>query len=257
MFAKSIIASSLVALVMGKPVARRNFDISGQVINVAPTVSSVHPGSFDINSATVTGFNPQQFSFNDFGGLSSLNGFDSFYGQNINGQNVFHGGFNQHILVEQQVCQVTQVNVVQQHLAIIAEYAKQIILTQSCEVEAQTLLFTQWLSGLTSWGNDLRHLNGVVPTFDSQISSQIINLVNIDQVSHVQTINNHDFGFSGSSIGNHAVTVIGNNWVNEVSPSNVGFVWNSALSASGLSFPSISSSFPSSSNGVIVSQKKA
>lgn len=253
MFAKSIIVSSLVALALGKPVARRNFD---QVINVAPTVSAIHPGQFNLGSVSGLTFSPQQFSFDNFGGLASLNGFDNFFGQGN-----FHGGLNQHLLVQQQVCQVSPVNIVQQHLAIVAEYAKQIILTQSCEVEAQTLLFTQWLAGLTSWGNDLRRINGIVPTFDSSIANQIVNVVKVDPITQIQSINTNDFGFFGSQIGGHAVTVLGHNWVNEHSPQNVGFVWNSAISAAGLSFPTFvppsAVAFPGHSSGVVVTQKKA
>lgn len=264
MFAKSIIVSSLLALAMGKPVARRNFDLPGQQLNVAQTVPTIAGGRFDLNSATVTGFNAEHFSFNNFGGLASLNNFDGFFGQGN-----FCGVQNQHVFVQQQVCQVSQVNIVQQHLAIVAEYAKQIILTQSCEVETQTLLFSQFFGGLSSWGQDLRRINGVVPTFDSQIASQIVNVVRVDPVSQVQTINLNDFGFVGSTVGSHAVNVIGHNWVNEFSPSTVGFVWQSAIHAAGPSvqigipsssvFPLSSSgiSFPSSSSGVVVSQKKA
>lgn len=277
MFAKSVLFSSLVALAMGKPVARRNFDIPGSTINVVSTSSSIHPGSFDINSATVTGFNPEHFSFNNFGGLPSLGQFDNFFGQGN-----FCGVQNQHVLIQQQVCQVTEVTIVQQQLAIIAEYAKQVILTQSCEVESQTLIFSQWLGGLVNWGQDLRRINGIAPTFDSVIASQIVNVVQVDPISHVQVINTHDFGFGGSSIGSNAVTVIGQNWVNEFSPQTVGFVWESAvhaagphvplgvqcssqvctspvISSSGIAFHGSSSgiAFPGSSSGVIVSQKKA
>jgi hypothetical protein len=220
MFAKSVLFSSLLALAMSKPIARRNSHIS--ISNGVPVI--VHGGSFDLSSTTVTQVKTSNvFAFNGFGGLASLNGFDEFFGVNN-----FCGV--QNVIVQENVvtCQVTQVNVVQQQLAIIAEYAKQVILTQSCESEAQVLLFSQWLGGLVNFGQDLRHVNGRLPTYDSHIASQIVNVV--DVTGH---INVAGFDFAGSNIGSHGVTVINNNWVQDVSPSTVGFVWESAVHAAG------------------------
>jgi hypothetical protein len=224
MFTKSVLFSSLLALAMGKPVARRNGHLSG--FNINPIVVHQAP-SFDLNSISVTNFNPGHFSFNNFGGLSSLNHFDEFFGQ---------GNFCgvQNVLVQQNVvtCQVTQVNIIQQHLAIVAEYAKRVILTQSCETESQVLLFSQWLGGLVNWGHTLRRVNGVAPTFDVAVANQIVNVVDVSNNIVVR-----DFGFVGSNIGSHAVTVIGDNWINEVSPSTVGFVWESAVLVAGPEIP--------------------
>ncbi|KAH7106613.1 hypothetical protein BKA62DRAFT_300488 [Auriculariales sp. MPI-PUGE-AT-0066] len=200
--------------------ARRNGHIS--ISNGVPVI--VHGGSFDLSSTTVTQVKTSNvFAFNGFGGLASLNGFDEFFGVNN-----FCGV--QNVIVQENVvtCQVTQVNVVQQQLAIIAEYAKQVILTQSCESEAQVLLFSQWLGGLVNFGQDLRHVNGRLPTYDSHIASQIVNVV--DVTGH---INVAGFDFAGSNIGSHGVTVINNNWVQNISPSTVGFVWESAVHAAG------------------------
>ncbi|KAH7106642.1 hypothetical protein BKA62DRAFT_826138 [Auriculariales sp. MPI-PUGE-AT-0066] len=219
MFAKSIIVSSLLALaVIGKPVARR------EVSSASKVGARSQGGVFDLSSSSVLNIqNGGAFTFNDFGGLSSLHGFDDFFGL---GNFV---GINNAVVVQQNVvtCQVTQVNIVQQQLAIIAEYAKQVILTQSCDSEAQVLLYSQWLGGLVNFGQNLRHINGVVPTFDSHIASQIVNVVDVSG-----RINIAGFDFSGASIGSNAVTVL-NNWVQGVSPSTVGFVWESAVLAAG------------------------
>lgn len=221
MFAKSVLFSSLLALAMGKPIARRN----GHISTISTGVPVVFPGgSFDLSSTTVTQVKTSNvFAFNGFGGLASLNGFDDFFGVNN-----FCGV--QNIIVQENVvtCQVTQVNVVQQQLAILAEYAKQVILTQSCESEAQVLLWSQWLGGLINFGQDIRHVNGRVPTYDSHIASQIVNVVDVSG-----RINVAGFDFTGSSIGNHGVTVINGNWHQGISPSTVGFVWESAVHAAG------------------------
>jgi len=61
-------------------------------------------------------------SFNNFGGLSSLNNFDNFFGAgNFNGFN------NQQVIVLENspVCQASDILFIQQQLAIMQEFAKQ------------------------------------------------------------------------------------------------------------------------------------
>lgn len=61
-------------------------------------------------------------SFNNWGGLSSLTGFDDFFGVNN-----FDGSRNDKVVIveQQQVCHVQQVTIIQQQLAIIQEVTKQ------------------------------------------------------------------------------------------------------------------------------------
>jgi hypothetical protein len=223
MFTKSVLYSSLLALALGKPVARRDHPTSP--LNIVPFV--VHDGStFDTSSTTIQQF-PGSLSFDGFGGLESLIGFDSFYGASN-----FCGVRN--VLVVEQVvtCQVTSVTVIQQHLAVVAEYVKKVILTQSCETEAQVVLFSQWLGNLVGFGQDLRRTTSRTPTYDSQIASQLPQLVDVSG-----NINTAGFSWTGSSIGSHAVTIAGGNWNYQVSPSTIALTWESCLAAAGPEIP--------------------
>ena len=60
-------------------------------------------------------------SFDNWGGLSSLSGFDNFYGSNN-----FYGSSNEQVVIveEEQVCHTQSVEIIQQQLAIIQEFSK-------------------------------------------------------------------------------------------------------------------------------------
>lgn len=139
-------------------------------------------------------------------------GFFDFFG----GINNFDGSLNQ-ILVQQAggACQAQQINLVQQQLAIIQEFTKQIFLQELCNVELQTILLQQFLGGFDLFGNDLQRLNGRVPGFDAAVAAQLAQLVQNGSVNIV------DFGIKGSSIGNNLVVPIGSNWNDATSPQSV------------------------------------
>ncbi|EJD49786.1 hypothetical protein AURDEDRAFT_59425, partial [Auricularia subglabra TFB-10046 SS5] len=166
-------------------------------------------------------------SFNSFGGLSSLNGFDGFFGEGH-----FCSASTVQVFSKEEIvtCHATDITVIQQQLSIVAEYAKRVILTQSCETETQVVAFSQWLAGLVSFGEDLRRVSERHVSFDASIASQISSVVDASG-----NINIGDFGFSGSEIGSHSVTVIGGNWNDQTSPISVGLAWDSCVAAAGVS----------------------
>jgi hypothetical protein len=236
MFKQSVISASLVAGVLAGPLAVRNGHISSgsHIISsgsshdlgsfITPVVE-FDGQSFDSHSISVTEFSSHH-SFNNFGGLSSLSGFDDFFGNDD-----FCGSNNVQVFDVSRVetCHPTvHVNVIQQQLSILGEYAKRLILTQSCETEAQVLLFSQWLSSLTVFNNDLRRQSSREVTFDSNIASHINNLCDSSLV-----INSNPFEFSGSDIGSSSVHIIGGNWNSQFSPSSVSLTWSSCQSAAG------------------------
>lgn len=136
-------------------------------------------------------------SLNKWNGLEVLNGFDNFFGLgNFDGsrnlQNVF--------LNQQNVCQAQQLNVVQQQLFILQESAKQILLQNICDLQAQAILFEQFKGGFDVFGQDLLRLNGRVPGFDQDIAGKLGQLLLDDG-----KFNNIDFGFNGFDIGKKLV----------------------------------------------------
>lgn len=64
----------------------------------------------------------RNISFNNWGGLSSLSGFDNFFGSDN-----FDGSRNQEIIIveQEQVCRRQDVVIIQQQLSIVQEFAKQ------------------------------------------------------------------------------------------------------------------------------------
>ncbi|KAJ2922408.1 hypothetical protein H1R20_g14673, partial [Candolleomyces eurysporus] len=154
------------------------------------------------------------------------NGFFDFFG----GVNNFDGSLNQ-ILVQQAggACQAQQINLVQQQLAIIQEFTKQIFLQELCEVELQTVVLQQFLGGFDLFGRDLQRLNGRVPGFDAGVAGQL------EQLLLNGSVNIVDFGIKGSSIGNTLVVPGGSNWDGVNSLQSVLIAEAAAKAARGIS----------------------
>jgi len=164
----------------------------------------------------------QGSSFNDFGG--SLSNFDNFYG----GDN-FSGFHNQQTVIEQSeqvVCHSVEIEVIQQRLAVIQEFAKRIVTQQVCEVETQVVAFQQFISGCNDFQFDLHRRSGRQIGFDSGIASHFGSLVGSDG-----SLTNDNLGFSGSDLGSQFVPVGGSNWDDSTSPQSVGAAFNVAQSA--------------------------
>lgn len=150
-------------------------------------------------------------SLNNWGGFSSLNGFDNFFGISN-----FDGLSNAEVLLEQELqCSSSiSISIVQQQLAILAQVAQQIILTELCQVEVQMIAFQQFLLGLSGFSSDLLRLDGSQPSFDCVIAALGSSLFN----SNGQL--NQNFNFQGINIGQNS-QLVSSNWNNQTSPQSV------------------------------------
>jgi len=163
-------------------------------------------------------------SFNSWNGISSLDGFDNF-----NGQDNFSGSKNTKVVIKKDevVCRTVKIEAVQQRLVVLQELMKRIITEQICEVETQVIVFEQFRGGSGSFDRDLRRYSGNEPGYDSSIiSNNYGKLINSDG-----SLNDDDLGFSGSDVGQNQVTIGGNNWNDQTSPSSVNAARDQAKQA--------------------------
>jgi len=182
------------------------------------------------SSESVSGFE----GFSGWGGFHSLDNFDNFYGKDN-----FCGFSDASSTVvtstvtsteSEVVCQSVSVDIIQQQLAVIREYVKKIITTQICEVETQTVVFSQFQSGLYGFGEDIRHVSNRHAGFDSHIAGFIGNI----HGSSGECLTS-DLGFSGTDVGTSFVAPSGFNWVASTSPSSVSSAYGACQSAVSIS----------------------
>ncbi|THV07252.1 hypothetical protein K435DRAFT_328346 [Dendrothele bispora CBS 962.96] len=176
-------------------------------------------------------FNPQtqslnvrgHVSFNNWGGLSSLHGFDNFYGSDN-----FSGVVEEQVVVHEQevVCHSQSVEIIQQRLLVLQEMAKKIITEQICEVETQTIVFQQFVASSSHFSSDLQHVSGHQVGYDSSIASHYGSLIGSDG-----SLTSNDLGFSGQDLGKNTVVVSGNNWNDQSSPASVQSAYSAAQNA--------------------------
>jgi len=205
--------------------------IASSVLALA-TAAVAAPLEARTSSISSGGFNSglSSFSLNGWGGFSSLDHFDDFFGQgNFNGCNN-----QQTILSETVTCQTQEITVIQQQLSIVTEFAKRVILEQICEVEVQTIVWNQFVSSFSSFSQDITHVSGRSIGYDHVIASHISGLV--DSSNHLIQ---HDFGFQGLNIGSNLINVHGSNWVSGSSQISV----QSAIIASQTAHLSSSNTF--------------
>jgi len=195
------------------------------VVALSTFSTSVAAAPTAASTSELVARDPSQ-SFNNWGGISSLSGFDNFYGSG----NFDNSHFSQSSItvVKQQevVCRSESIEIIQQRLLILQEVAKRIITEQICEVETQTIVFEQFHSSLSSFSGDLRRASGRDVGYDSGISSQASNMYNSDG-----SLSTNDMGFSGQDLGHSYVVPSGNNWNNNSSPASVGSAYNASRSA--------------------------
>jgi len=179
-------------------------------------------------------------SFDNYGGFSSMKNFDNFYGSDD-----FSGVSQTLVKTKDVVCHSQSIEIVQQQLAVIREYYKKIITQQICEVEVQTVVHQQFVSGCEGFSSDIRrassHDRDV--SYDHSIASQI-SVIHDDSGECVT----NDLGWQGTDCGSNAVSYSGDNWNSETSPSSVSSIYNSCQQSYGYSSPSYSSSWSSSSS---------
>ncbi|KAJ3791256.1 hypothetical protein GGU11DRAFT_698134 [Lentinula aff. detonsa] len=181
-------------------------------------------------SAFAAPFNPQTqsldrryISFNNWHGLSSLSGFDNFYGSEN-----FSGEISTQVVEQEQevVCHSLSVEIIQQKLLVLQEMAKQIITEQICDVETQTIVFQQYISVSSHFTADIMHTSGVSAGYDSSIVSHHSSLYNSDG-----SLSTSNLGFSGSDVGQSVIVPTGTNWNDATSPSSVQAAYAAAQSA--------------------------
>lgn len=172
-----------------------------------------------------TSFSP--VSFNNWGGFTSLSNFDNFYGVDN------FSGYHNSIIVDEShpvvVCHSEPVEIIQQQLAVIREYAKRIVTEQICEVEVQTVVYSQFISGFHDFSGDLLRQSGRSIGYDHRIAGLIGQIH--DSSGNVVF---NDLGFHGSEIGSSFVSPSGNNWIEGSSPVSVGSAFGLSVAAGGL-----------------------
>ncbi|KAG6908331.1 hypothetical protein DXG01_005242 [Tephrocybe rancida] len=182
-------------------------------------------------------------SFDNWRGVSSLNNFDSFYGvENFDGSQ----GVQVISTDQEPVCSTQSIQIVQQRLLVLQEVAKmfvpytqalfaifadayhirRIITEQLCDVEAQTIVFEQWYSGLHGFSRDLRRHSGRHVGYDRKISSHHDEIFSYDG-----SLTSNDFGFSGYDLGKEIVIINGHNWDDNRSPASVEGAYRAANDA--------------------------
>jgi hypothetical protein len=162
-------------------------------------------------------------SFSNYNGISSLSGFDNFYGS----EDFSHAHFSQTVVSENElVCHSQSVVIIQQRLAVLAEMAKRVITEQICEVETQTVVFEQFHASLGNFKRDLRRYSGYQVGYDRNIVSHFSNIC--DSTGSLTT---NDLGFSGSDVGSNVCVVGGSNWQDSSSPISVGSAYDAAQGA--------------------------
>ncbi|KAG7089607.1 hypothetical protein E1B28_011273 [Marasmius oreades] len=163
-------------------------------------------------------------SFNDWGGYSSLSNFDDFYGSD----DFCHAHVKQTVIQKEQqvVCHSQSVEIIQQRLVVLQEMAKKIITEQICEVETQTIVFSQYHSSLGNFYDDLRRHSGLKVGYDDKVAGKFGDIVGSDG-----SISTQDLGFKGTDVGSNVVEVGGSNWDDKKSPDSVDSAFFAAQGA--------------------------
>jgi len=170
---------------------------------VAVVASSAFANPIDltgIDLAAIADTNLDGFSFNQFNDLGNFGNFDNFFGVNN-----FLGLQNEvNVLAQVQCLANSNVNLVQQQLSILAELAKQVVLTELCDPADQIIALEQFQGQIDSFSSALRGVSNLSLSFDNSIAQLGAQLFVDGQ------LNQNDFGFVGSQIGQNAFLVVNN-----------------------------------------------
>jgi len=197
---------------------------SKTIIAIVATAATFSSSALAAPTMKRTSYSP--VSFNNYGGYGSMSDFDNFNGvDNFSG---FHSSITESH-EEVVVCHSQTVEIIQQQLAVIREYAKKIITEQICEVEVQTVVYTQFVSGISDFSSDLQRKSNRGVGYDSSVASHIGSIHD----SQGNLVGN-DLGFQGSDVGSNFVSPSGSNWNDQSSPSSVGNAYSLASAAGSL-----------------------
>jgi len=150
-------------------------------------------------------------SFNNYNGISALQGFDNFYGSDN-----FDGSNNQQVIVIQETetqCEVVKIEIIQQKLLILQEIAKRIITEQICSVDTQTIVIAQHNGGLEVFRKDIQRKTNKQVGYDQEVASKYNTLFNQDG-----TLSSADGNFTGEDVGKNLIVPAGNDWNTTTSP---------------------------------------
>ncbi|KAF8501334.1 hypothetical protein BU17DRAFT_58889 [Hysterangium stoloniferum] len=153
--------------------------------------------------------------------------FDDFYGSDD-----FSGVSQTLVKKKEIVCHSQSIEIIQQQLAVIREYYKKIITEQICEVEVQTIVHSQFVSGCEGFSSDIRRVskNDRDVSYDSNIASQITKIHDSNNECVTE-----DLGWKGTIVGDNAVSYSGDNWNEDSSPSSVSSIYGSCQQSYGFS----------------------
>lgn len=192
------------------------------VANSRPIVNRSYgaPAPFTPRASIPVTLGGVQIGFNEKGG-----NFDDFFGVGN-----FAGNLNEVDIIQQQqqlVCRSSDLVRVRQQLAVIQEFAKQIILQQVCEVEIQTVIIQQVSAQFVNFGRNVRRSGrNVPPSFDLVIAQKITQITQVINLGG--NLRDLDLGFLGSDIGRNSVRIGGGNWNDATSPGSVGNAYRAA-----------------------------
>ncbi|EAU85312.2 hypothetical protein CC1G_07582 [Coprinopsis cinerea okayama7 len=168
---------------------------------------------------------PSATTFDGWGGLESLKGFDNFYGKYN-----FDGHKYKQIIVKPKkelVCRVRKVEVIQQRLLVLQELAKKVITEKVCDVETQAIVFSQWYGGLRGFERDLLRLPGHHQVgYDEKIVDHYNKFFD-----HKGDLTDDVWDFTGHDLGKNVVIVKGHNWDDKRSFKTVRNAWHRARNA--------------------------
>ncbi|KAF7298670.1 Amidohydro-rel domain-containing protein [Mycena indigotica] len=175
-----------------------------------------------VSTSSVSSVSSVSSSFDSWGGISSLAGFDKFYGID----DFAHFKHFSPVVVRQStselVCHSQKVEIVQQRLAVLQELAKRIVTEQFCEVETQTIVFAQYHATLGGFFDDLRRTSTHPVGFDAAIAAHFGSIQAEDG-----TLTTHDLNFTGADIG-ASYQVPTSNWDEKTSYSTVNKAYRAA-----------------------------
>ncbi|KAJ7268616.1 hypothetical protein C8J57DRAFT_1131487 [Mycena rebaudengoi] len=160
-------------------------------------------------------------SFNHWGGYSSLDNFDEFYGvDDFDHSHHFNPVVVKH--EDELVCHTQRIEIIQQRMIVLQEMAKKIITEQICEVETQTIVFQQYHRALGGFHHDLTRGSGRHVGYDNSIVSHYGQIYNSDG-----SFNTEDWGFKGTDVGSNYYSP-SSNWNEETSYDSVGKAYQAA-----------------------------
>lgn len=198
---------------------------SKTIMSIAAVVATLSSSAVAAPTMKRTSYSP--VSFNNYGGYNSMSNFDDFYG--VNNFSGFHNSITEVSTSEELVCHSQSIEIIQQQLVVLREYAKRIVTEQICEVEVQTVVFSQFVSGFHDFSSDLLRQSGRHVGYDSSIASHIGSIHD----SEGNVVSN-DLGFHGSDVGSNFVAPSGSNWNDQSSPSSVGSAFGLSAAAGAL-----------------------